>query len=132
MVINRRVVKEALKRSWELDNISDVSPGSPADSMSSETSRLIFDIFGGEILKTTGKKGWHFYNRINGRRLDFTRSVFGSFPKKLRMDDLPSSPEETHKFFVAEDYLTFFMRFVTAFEEAVGLKRHHRGLIYLK
>ena len=83
---------------------------------------LIFDIFGGEILKTHYKNGWHFYNRINGKRIDFTRSGKGKSSGANRLEDIPSSPEEIHYYFEKEDYTTFFMRFVGAFEETLGLK----------
>jgi len=84
----------------------------------------IHDIFGGEILKTHKKKGWHFYNRINGERIDFTRSEMGKSSEDNRFEDIPSTPDETYNYFQEEDYSTYFMRFVRAFEEAVGLDKY--------
>jgi hypothetical protein len=37
---------------------------------------LIYDLFGGELLKTPLPQGDHFYNRIGGRRYAFTDSQF--------------------------------------------------------
>ncbi len=34
------------------------------------------DILGGDILKTKLDEGWHYYNRINGGIIDFTKSQF--------------------------------------------------------
>jgi hypothetical protein len=121
-MINRRIVKQALKCTLDLDKTSNLTPVKPEDFRSCETSMLIFDIFGGEILKTHYKKGWHFYNRINGKRIDFTRSEIGKSTGARRFEDIPSSPDEIHYYFEKEDYSTFFMRFVGAFEETVGLK----------
>jgi hypothetical protein len=84
---------------------------------------LIHDIFGGEILKTHKKKGWHFYNRINGERIDFTRSKKRKSLSDKSFEDIPSNPDETNKYLSQEDYSNFFMRFVRTFEEAVGLDR---------
>lgn len=51
-MINRRIVKKAIKCTLDLDKTSDLTPVKPEDFRSFETSMLIFDIFGGEILKT--------------------------------------------------------------------------------
>jgi hypothetical protein len=128
-MINRRIVKKALKCTLDLDKTSNLTPVKPEDFRSCETSMLIFDIFGGEILKTHYKKGWHFYNRINGKRIDFTRSEKGKSSGAKRFEDIPSSPDEIHYYFEKEDYSTFFMKFVRAFEETVGLKKYRSDLI---
>ena len=72
--MNRIVVQKALNKSWSLDNKFNVTKVNPLDGEGSLISRMIYDIFGGEILKTHKKQGWHFYNRINGKRIDFTKS----------------------------------------------------------
>lgn len=69
----RMVVQDALKRSWSVDNKPEGKPDIPSAGQDSVISQLIHNIFGGEILKTRLKKGWHFYNRIDGERIDFTR-----------------------------------------------------------
>ena len=123
-MINKIVVKKALKNSWALDN----SPVWTPDVQSSVTSQLIYDVFGGEILKTRKKKGWHFYNRINGERVDFTKSKMNKFSQQNSFEDLPSSTDEVHNYFEPEEYSTFFVRFIREFEEAVGLKKYRSGL----
>lgn len=128
-MINRAIVKKALMQTLDQDKISDLNPVNHEDPRSCETSMLIFDIFGGEILKTHYKNGWHFYNRVNGRHIDFTRSVTGKSSGTNRFEDIPSSPDEILHYFEKEDYLTFFMRFVRAFEETVGLKEYRSDLI---
>ena len=96
------------------------------DEQASLISLLIHDIFGGEILKTHVKKGWHFYNRIDGKRLDFTSPDMNSSSSYNQFDDIPSTPDETYAYFEDEEYSAFLMRFIAAFEEAVGLDRYRQ------
>jgi len=70
-ILNRMVVQEALKRSQDMDMRSGLNQKKPVNGQDTVISLLIHDIFGGEILKTHNKKGWHFYNRIDGERVDF-------------------------------------------------------------
>ena len=96
---------------------------------SSITSLLVYDIFGGEILKTHQENDWYFYNRINGERIDFSKAVNNKSAKAKSFDDLPVTPDETYNYFEQEDYSTFFMRFINAFEETVGLKKYQTGYV---
>jgi len=128
-MINRAIVKKALMRTLDLDKPSNRNFVQHEDPRSCETSMLIFDIFGGEILKTHFNNDWHFYNRVNGMRIDFTRPETGKSADPSRFEDIPSSPDEILHYFEKEDYLTFLMRFVRAFEETVGLKEYRSDLI---
>jgi len=120
-MFNKIVVQEALRRSWALETRSGSVPAITENEQNIVNSLLIHDIFGGEILRTPKKDGWHFYNRINGERIDFMISEFDKSSGDNTLDDIPSSPEETHDYFEDVDYSNFFMRFVGAFEEVVGL-----------
>jgi hypothetical protein len=126
-MFNRMVVQEALKHTWVSNNIPGLKNNKPEIIQDGEISLLIHDIFGGEILKTHKKKGWHFYNRINGERIDLTRSKRGKISEENSFEDIPSTPDETLNYFSGEDYSTFFMRFVRAFEEAVGLEKYQQS-----
>jgi hypothetical protein len=117
-------VQEALNNTWISENNPGRARSNPANGQDSLISNLIFDIFGGEILKTHKKKGWHFYNRINGERIDFSRSETDISSKDYHFEDLPSTPDETHNYFDQIDYSTFLVRFIRTFEEAVGLNRY--------
>lgn len=123
-MFDRKVVQKALKSTWTLDNNPGRKSDNCANDQDSVISTMIHDIFGGEILKTHKKKGWHFYNRINGERVDFTVSEMDKSSRDNRFEDIPSTPDETYNYFQQEDYSTYFMRFVRAFEEAVGLEKH--------
>jgi hypothetical protein len=114
-MFNKNLVYEALNRSQTSD------PGQ--DSI---ISLLIHDVFGGEILKTHKKKNWHFYNRIDGERVDFTSKKKSAGINVF--EDIPATPDETYAYVDQVDYSTFFMRFVRAFEETVGLEKYRSGL----
>jgi hypothetical protein len=126
-MFNRKVIQEALKNSSESDNNPGYTPNNLADYQDSVISLLIHDIFGGEILKTHKKKGWHFYNRIDGERIDFTKPELSKSSDDNSFEDIPSTPDETYNYFEQEDYSTFFLRFIRAFEEAVGLDKYRPG-----
>jgi hypothetical protein len=126
-MFNRMIVQTALRLALGLDDNARYTPYNPADSKSSVISQLIYDVFGGEILKTHKKKDWHFYNRINGERFDFTKSEMDKLSQKNSFEDLPSNTDEIHNYFEPEEYSTFFVRFIWEFEEVVGLKKSLSG-----
>jgi hypothetical protein len=128
-MFNRTVVQEALRQSMASDKRNVVSTKETREIQSTIISQLIHDIFGGEILKTHKKKSWHFYNRIDGERVDFAMSELGKSPEENTFEDISSTPDETHDYFEQEDYSTFFIRFVIAFEEIVGLNKYRSGYI---
>jgi len=121
-MFNRRDILTALKRAWRFDKSPELTPDKTAVNKSSVISQLIFDIFGGEILKTRKKKGWHFYNRINGERIDFTNSGLDKISQDYHFEDIPASTEEIKNYFEQEQYSPFYMRFIREFEETVGLE----------
>jgi hypothetical protein len=51
----------------------------------------VYDELGGEIVKTEVNGAWHFYNLVDGERIDFTMSQFDS---PIGYHDIPSSREE--------------------------------------
>lgn len=128
-MISKIVVRKALRSTWKQDYKPGLTIADVAKGQDSLVSKLIYDIFGGEILKTHMEKGWHFYNRINGERLDFAGLDTKVSIYSNKFEDIPSTPAETSDYFDRADYLTFFMRFVKSFEEAVGLKES-RSRIY--
>lgn len=126
-MVDSRVVYEALNNCLTQDaNLA--APVNSSYEQASLISLLIHDIFGGEILKTRMKRGWHFYNRIEGKRIDFTCPAIYQSSDDIRFEDIPSTRDETYCYFEDEEYSTFLMRFVRAFEEAVGLDKYRSGL----
>ncbi len=126
-MFNKTVVYEALKRSLTLDSNRRLTSENQTDGQDSLISLMIHDVFGGEILKTHKEKNWHFYNRINGERVDFTGLKTEESTEANRFEDIPSTPDETYDYFDLVDYSTFFTKFVSAFEETVGLEKFQPG-----
>jgi hypothetical protein len=69
-------VARALRKSWSLASARQWTAENPAAGQCNVTALLIYDLFGGELLKTPLPEGDHFYNRIGGCRYDFTDSQF--------------------------------------------------------
>lgn len=125
IMFNKKIVREALNESLALENNPKTGPPeSQPEGQDTFISLLIHDIFGGEILKTRKNRGWHFYNRVDGERVDFSNTDASN----EKFEDIPTTPDETYNYVVKEDYTTFFMRFIRAFEEIVGLDKYRTGL----
>lgn len=119
-MFDRLIVKKAL-RNILMSNDYPVwtHHNKPAKGQSSIISLLIHDIFGGEIMKTHKKRGWHFYNRIDNECIDFSRSEMSKSSLVNHFENIPSNPDETYEYFEQEDYSTFYIEFIRAFEKAV-------------
>ena len=120
----KKTVQKALRKIWEVETKPRLSLHKFLKENNSLVSKLINDIFGGEILKTPVNKGWYFYNCIDGERIDLTNSLVKKSMENNPFKDIPSTQDEVCKYFDNADYSTFFMRFVKSFEETVGLKKH--------
>jgi hypothetical protein len=111
----KKEISEALKHTWawahQPESHSGISPG----GQDREISLLIHNIFGGKLLKTKLKRGWHFYNYIDGERLDFSDSPLESF------EDIPSTPEEVMPDYELADSISLNLSFSIAFEKELGL-----------
>lgn len=81
----------ALRRAWSAETGSGWRPDNPARGQCDVTALVVQDRLGGEILKTLLPEGWHFYNRVGGRRLDLTESQFAA---PIAYQDLPSDRTE--------------------------------------
>src|SRR5215831_3416181 len=84
-------VRAALLASWSLETSGKWLVDNPARGQCNVTALLVNELFGGEILKTPLPEGDHFYNRIDGKRVDFTDRQF-SVP--IAYLDLPSDRAE--------------------------------------
>jgi len=97
-------IRRALARSWSErtsvcfnPNIAPLAYGQCAP-----TAVVVNELLGGEILKTEmlrwdGHPVRHFYNRVDGRRLDFTEEQLLEIPdywSKVEYHDIPSSVAE--------------------------------------
>ncbi len=96
-------VKAALLESWSEETCIIYEGGYPYYGQCAQTSIVIHEIFGGDILQTRGwprnggGNGRHFYNQIEGKRFDFTAEQFTDIPDytyDVVYQDIPSSIEE--------------------------------------
>lgn len=69
-------IRQVLPRAWSSKTAVQWTPANPALGQCNVTAAVIYDLFGGEILRTRLPDVWHYYNRIDGRRVDFTDSQF--------------------------------------------------------
>lgn len=88
---NMEQIRDALFKSWSIHSSSKWTPDNPARGQCSVTALVVNDLLGGEILKTRLPEGWHFYNRIDGKRYDFTESQFDG---PIDYMDIPSNRQE--------------------------------------
>jgi hypothetical protein len=72
----RKTVLEILKQCWSLNSSSRWTSENPARGQCGVTALVIQDVFSGDILKTKVDKEWHYYNFIDGERVDFTESQY--------------------------------------------------------
>ena len=118
------IVKEALRRAMPSGEKPPGKTGLSSKSRDVEISVLINDVFGGEIVRTHTRRGWHFYNRINGERVDLAGQEETSQVDTSSLGKSSDYAAETSGYFEQTDYTNFFLRFVTALEEAVGLGKY--------
>lgn len=69
-------IQGALRKSWSPASGRQWTPENPAAGQCNVTALVVHELFGGDLLKTPLPAGDHFYNRIGGRRYDFTASQF--------------------------------------------------------
>ena len=79
-------IKAALRLSWSEKTCIIFEANYPYYGQCAQTAIIIYEKFGGRILKTSGWPkdngyGRHFYNEINGVRYDFTKEQFTEIPE---------------------------------------------------
>ena len=106
MSFDPEAVQSALLKAWSRSTASQWTADNPAAGQCNVTSLLVHELFGGDLLKTPLPAGDHFYNRIEGKRYDFTNlaGVFraggkGRIRNLLRLQspvDIVAHPPPTH------------------------------------
>jgi hypothetical protein len=83
---------DKLKKCWSVKSSSLWTKENPSKGQCGVTSIVVHELFGGMIMKTLLASGQqHFYNFINGKRIDFTKDQFS---EPIIYNDIPSSREE--------------------------------------
>ena len=95
---NENLVRNALEQAWSRETAVQWSKENPANGQCNVTSVVIFDLFGGDILRTRYPEFWHYYNRVDGQRLDLTDSQFtrpgARFTAPESYDDVVATREQ--------------------------------------
>jgi hypothetical protein len=84
-------LRATLEKAWSIESSSKWSLHNPAKGQCGVTALVVQDILQGEIMKTQTPEGWHFYNFIDGKRVDFTESQFS---QPISYMDVESSRKE--------------------------------------
>ena len=69
-------IRAALTKAWSLETAKQWSPDNPANGQCNVTAAVIHDLYGLAILRTWVPGFWHYYNSVDGERVDFTDSQF--------------------------------------------------------
>lgn len=69
-------LQAALETAWSAETSSTWRPDNPAAGQCSVTALVVQDILGGDLAKTEIGGAWHFYNVVDGARLDYSASQF--------------------------------------------------------
>ncbi|MDX9772255.1 MAG: hypothetical protein RBT02_02410 [Bacteroidales bacterium] len=123
-LFNWALVRDAIRRTLKSVQGEEMTGGLVEKDKNIEITVLINDIFGGEILKTRHKKDWHFYNRIDGECIDLIREEADDSQNDSGLRSNPEITVTPANYIKQDDYTNFFLRFVIAFEEAVGLGKY--------
>lgn len=118
------IVKEALRRAMQAGRAPGGRTGPYSQNTDIDISLLLNDVFGGRIVKTHTRRGWHFYNRINGERIDLAAQEAISSFTDSDLDAQASAREKSPVCPELNDYTSLFQRFVTALDESFGLGKY--------
>ncbi len=98
LAYDERCLRAALMNAWSLETAVQWTQENPALGQCNVTAAVVFDLFGGEILRTRLPEVWHYYNRIADQRVDFTDSQFTApgarFATPERYDDEVTTRED--------------------------------------
>ena len=83
-MVDIKSLKEIFRKAWSQETTSDPekwSPKNPAWGQCAVTACALQDIIGGEIVWTQvtmpdGEKISHYFNKVGGKEIDFTREQF--------------------------------------------------------
>lgn len=112
-----RTTLEILHRVWSIESSTKWTKNNPAKGQCGVTSLVVNDYFGGDILKTAVDDSWHYYNRINDERIDFTVSQFDKEPV---YQDMESNRTEAFKDTNEEQYNYLKTQFKFIMEEYIN------------
>jgi hypothetical protein len=87
-------VARSLSKSWSRASARQWTEANPAAGQCNVTALLVYELFGGELLKTHLPEGDHLYNWIDGQRYDFAESQFS---QPICYADIPTTSSEAER-----------------------------------
>jgi len=84
-------LRNALLIAWSIESSTLWKQHNPAAGQCGVTTLVANDFLGGDIVKTRFRDIWHFYNIIEGDRMDFTKSQFSA---PLEYSNIASNRDE--------------------------------------
>jgi hypothetical protein len=94
-------LEDQLKIAWSVHTATTWTRDNPARGQCSVTALVVNDVLGGRILKTKVGPHDHFYNWIDGRRVDLTSN---QFEDQIAYEDLSSSRDDAFNDTTFEQY----------------------------
>ncbi len=85
------LMEQYLLKSWSIETSSKWTADNPYRGQCGVTALVINDLLGGNILRTEVEGQWHFYNRIDSERYDFTSKQFNF---EIDYQDIESNRDE--------------------------------------
>jgi pyrroloquinoline quinone (PQQ) biosynthesis protein C len=73
-------LESILLKCWSIKTSSKWTSQNPYKGQCGLTALVVYELFGGQILKTRINNQWHYYNFINAKRYDFTKKQFDFEP----------------------------------------------------
>jgi hypothetical protein len=130
--VSLEVLRSAIRASWRLDtcdptDAADWAPTNPSLGHCAVSALVVHDHFGGELLEAEvffqngQRQGFHYWNRLAGVDVDFTREQFKSqevVQDPQVVDRLPESPWQAE-----EQYRVFRERVDAALADRLRDKR---------
>ncbi|MCY0887346.1 MAG: hypothetical protein OWQ59_02720 [Alicyclobacillaceae bacterium] len=69
-------ILRVLEACWSKETSSNYTPDLPSRGQGAVTALFLQDLLGGELLRTRVDQEWHYYNRIDGDRVDCTATQY--------------------------------------------------------
>ena len=109
---------EILKQCWSIKTSSIYVADNPSKGQCSVTALLIYNKFGGSILKTKVNGKYHFYNQIDDQIVDLTSKQFS---EPIHYENIISSAEEAQNDTTKKQYehlVNQFVRIISQLENS--------------
>lgn len=101
-------LRMALEKAWSIESAAQWSRANPANGQCNVTAAVVYDLFGGEILRTRYPDFWHYYNQVEGKRVDLTDSQFyrtgARVPSPANYDDCLTTREKAMQGIPVSEY----------------------------